>query len=208
MPDEGNELDELLGKMPAIAKAVADFPEAVQQSAFDALMAAATGRTSPSAAPTPAQSRSKTRSRRANTAGKKKASTTEKVGAKSRRVAASQPKVVKELDLRPKGKTSFRDFVAAKNPMNNHDKHAVVIYYLSNEAGLPNVTSDHVFTAWREMNWRLPPDFNQSLRLTASKKRYLDTSNSEDLRLLSTGVNRVEHDLPIQLKSSSRAASK
>ena len=40
---DNNPLDDLLTRMPEIAKAVAAFPEGVQQSAFDALIAAATG---------------------------------------------------------------------------------------------------------------------------------------------------------------------
>jgi hypothetical protein len=50
------------------------------------------------------------------------------------------------------------------------------------------------------VGWKLPPNFLASLRLTASKKRFLDTSNGEALQLLNTGVNRVEHDLPVQKK--------
>lgn len=201
MADDATQLDDLLGRMPAIAKAVSAFPEAVQQRAFDALMAAATGNTAPAPAPDGGDSEVASKKRRSGTRPRKTEPSAENGNAKPRRAAgASQPKIVKELDLRPKGKTSFADFVKAKNPMNNHDKHAVAIYYLSNEAGLSTVSSDDVFTAWRDAGWKLPPDFMASLRLTASKKRFLDTSNSEALRLLNTGVNRVEHDLPVRKK--------
>ena len=54
-------------------------------------------------------------------------------------------------------------------------------------------TVDQVYTAYREMGWKLPPDFSNALRLTASKKRYLDTKDADDLRLLNPGLNRVEH---------------
>jgi hypothetical protein len=108
---------------------------------------------------------------------------------------------VKELDLRPPGKQSFADFVAEKNPKSNHDKHAVAVYYLATIAGLHPVSTDDVFTAWREMGWKLPPDFGASLRLTASKKRFLDTSESDNLRLVNPGLNHVEQDLPGEKKS-------
>jgi hypothetical protein len=201
MADDTTQLDDLLGRMPAIAEAVSAFPEAVQQSAFDALMAAATGNTAPAPAPNGGDRKVAPKKRRSGTRPQKTEPSTENGNVKARRAAgASQPKIVKELDLRPKGKASFADFVKAKNPTNNHDKHAVAIYYLSNEAGLNTVSSDDVFTAWRDEGWKLPPDFLASLRLTASKKRFLDTSNSEALRLLNTGVNRVEHDLPVPKK--------
>ena len=208
MTEDKSSFDDLLDKMPAIAKAVADFPEAVQQSAFDLLMAAATGvvASPPSTKVPPRASRSS--SRRARTKAPAMESSTANAGSKARRPAPAQPKIVKELDLRPKGKTSFSDFVNSKMPSNNHDKHAVAVYWLQNEAQLGKVTCDDVFTAWRDMGWKLPPDFMASLRLTASKKRFLDTSSSDNLRLLNTGVNRVEHDLPFQKKGPIRDGSK
>ncbi len=201
MTDDTTQLDDLLARMPAIAKAVSAFPEAVQRSAFDELMAAATGNTAPAPAPDGGDGEVAPKKRRSGTRPRKAKPSVENGDAKPRRATgASQPKIVKELDLRPKGKTSFADFVKAKNPTNNHDKYAVAIYYLSNEAGLSTMSSDDVFTAWRDAGWKLPPNFLASLRLTASKKRFLDTSNSEALRLLNTGVNRVEHDLPVHKK--------
>jgi hypothetical protein len=198
MAGDTTQLDDLLGRMPAIAEAVSAFPEAVQQSAFDALMAAATG----NAPPVRDGGKTVPKNRRSGTRVRKAEPSAEKGDAQPRRAAgASPPKVVKELDLRPKGKTSFADFVKAKNPTSNHDKHAVAIYYLINEAGLSTVSIDDVFTAWRDAGWKLPPDFAASLRLTASKKRFVDTSNSESLTLLNTGVNRIEQDLPVQKKS-------
>jgi hypothetical protein len=114
---------------------------------------------------------------------------------------SGQPKVVKDLDLRPKGKTSFADFVKEKGPASNNDKTVVALYYLANELKISRVTRDHVFTAYREMGWKIPNDFANSLQQTATKKRFLDTSNADDLRLLTPGLNRVEHDLPKQKKS-------
>jgi hypothetical protein len=136
MADDTTQLDDLLDRMPAIAKAVSAFPEAVQQRAFDALMAAAPGKTAPAPAPKGAGGEVAPKKRRSGARLRKAEPSAESSNAKSRRGAgASQPKIVKELDLRPKGKTSFADFVKAKNPTSNHDKHAVAIYYLSHEAG-------------------------------------------------------------------------
>jgi hypothetical protein len=201
--DTNTPLDDLLARMPEIAKAVSAFPEGVQQSAVDALMAAARGTAAPAPTPPPDEVAGDTAPKRrgAGTKRRKRDTGADTGNGKPRRAGSSQPKVVKELDLRPKGKKSLADFVKEKNPTSNHDKHAVTVYYLSNVAGISPVSSDDVFTAWREMGWKLPPDFLASLRLTASKKRYLDTSDSGALRLLNSGVNRVEHDLPPQKKS-------
>ena len=201
MADDSNttsELDALLARMPDIAKAVSAFPQAVQQSAFDALMASATGAPIDAAAaaddqqPGPRNS-STTRTKRKRAAGAERET-------KAKRMVPSQPKVVKELDLRPKGKKSFPDFVMEKSPTSNHDRTAVALYYLANVAEITPVTRDQVFTCYREMGWKVPADFANSLQQTATKKRYLDTSNGDDLRLLNPGLNRVEHDLPLQKK--------
>jgi hypothetical protein len=200
MTDDANSLDDLLARMPEIAKAVSVFPEGVQQSVLDALMAAAGASIAPvqqqAAASDPDGGVTRTKSpRRKRRTGK------DADGAKSRRVISVQPKVVKDLDLRPKGKKSFAEFASDKNPTSNHDRTAVALYYLANEANINPVTRDHVFTAYREMGWKIPTDFANSLQQTATKKRFLDTSDAEDLRLLTPGLNRVEHDLPEQKKS-------
>jgi len=202
MAEDKTPLDDLLARMPEIAKAVSAFPEGVQQSAFDALMATASGA---SVTPVPEQasgdSNGETTGRKPKTGKSRRKRGAGDTTGKPRRGVSAQPKVVKELDLRPKGKKSLADFAAEKNPTSNHDKTAVALYYLANEANVSPVTRDHVFTAYREMGWKIPTDFANSLQQTATKKRFLDTSDAENLRLLTPGQNRVEHDLPEQKKS-------
>ena len=198
--DKANTLDDLLARMPEIAKAVSAFPEGVQQSAFDALMSAASGAVAPEHAPAAGEEPNEASRRRSRTRRKRDPAIDAK-GAKPRRKGSRQTKVIKDLDLRPKGKKSLADFVKEKSPDSNHDKHAVALYYLSNIAGISPVTIDHVFTVWREVGWKLPPEFATSMRLSATKKRFFDTGDSDNLRLLNPGVNRVEQDLPLQKKS-------
>lgn len=199
--DNTNALDGLLKRMPDIAKAVAAFPEGVQQSAFDALMAAAGTGVAPAPDSTPKQVEGQTPKVGGGARRHKRRVSSDGSNGKPRRGGSSQPKLDKELDLRPKGKKSFADFVKEKNPTSNHDKNAVTVYYLATIAGINPVTRDHVFTGYREMGWKLPNNFANSLQLTATKKRYLDTRNSDDIRLLNSGLNRVEHDLPQQKKN-------
>jgi hypothetical protein len=182
---------------------VSAFPESVQQSAFDSLMAAAGAAVAPAPGPASGEVYGQTPTRKSGTPSpqRKRRQADEAGGTKSRRAVSSQPKLVKELDLRPKGKKSFSDFVNEKNPMSNHDKNAVAVYYLANVAGISPVTRDQVYTAYREMGWKLPNNFANSLQLTATKKRYLDTSDADDLRLLNPGLNRVEQDMPKQKQS-------
>lgn len=188
-------LDSLLAKMPQIAEAVSKFPEAVQQQAFDALMAKATGRSAVSAS-TEEEDETQTRRRR-KTAGRGKA--TADVPKSPRRSAP--PKQLKDLDLTPRGKVSFADFVNAKQPKTNHDRNVLSVYYCDRILEVGAVSVDHVFTCYRDMSWRLPsPNLNNGLALTSSRKRFLDTADASNITLTSKGLNHVEHDLPRKTK--------
>jgi hypothetical protein len=103
---------------------------------------------------------------------------------------------VKGLDLAPKGKQSFDEFVGEKQPKSQHDKSAACVYYLSEIAEITPVTSDHVYTCYRDQGWDMPPDMATSLFLTASKKGSLDTSNLDDITIEPRGVNHIERGLP------------
>lgn len=188
---DGSSLEALLNKMPQIADAVSKFPEAVQQQAFDALMAEATGgRTT-----TRESGETSTRTRKKATNGKKSTD-----GANAPRRSGG-PKQLMDLDLTPRGKVSFHDFVSEKRPKTNHDRNVVSVYYCAGILDVGAVTADHVFTCYRDMGWRLPsPNLNNGLSLTASRKRFIDTSDYDNITLTSKGLNYVEHDLPPKKK--------
>lgn len=198
--ESGTNLNDLLKRMPEIAKAVSAFPEAVQQSAFDALMAAAgstaanTGTTVSGATKTPTPGRQRRKKQVAAGSGKSN-------GRKARRLGGS-PSQVRELDLAPKGKTSLATFAAEKGPKTNHDYNVVAVYYLSEELGVPAVTLNQVFTCYRSMRWKEPANLENSLALTANRKRFFDTSSLDDIKLMPAGRTRVEHELPVKKKGN------
>jgi hypothetical protein len=186
-------LDGLLKRMPQIAKAVSAFPEAVQQSAFEALMAAAGAETPPATASTSNDTTApKPRSRRNKPPA-------EGGTGRVRRTSGS-PSVIRDLDLTPKGKTSLKDFVAAKQPKTQHDYNSLSVYYFAEELGIAAVTLNHIFTAYKDMKWREPASLSNSLSLTSVRKRFLDTSNMDDIKLTPAGRNHVQHDLPPKRK--------
>jgi hypothetical protein len=192
----GTSLDALLAKMPQIAEAVGKFPEAVQQQAFDALMAEATGGTTTATKRTTDTS-GETKSTRKGTTTRKKANGE---GAAAPRRSGG-PKQLRDLDLTPSGKVSFIDFVNEKQPKTNHDRNVVSVYYFDRVLEVGAVTDDHVYTCYRDMGWRLPsPNLNNGLSLTSSRKRFIDTSDNKNITLTSKGLNYVEHDLPPKKK--------
>ncbi|MCF8506773.1 MAG: hypothetical protein K9G59_17830 [Caulobacter sp.] len=193
------DLDALLLRMDAIAKAVNAFTsETVQQEAFSALVAAFEGK--------------KHSSKHAHTpmadiepeptvaSPKEKPAPPANGGGKARKATKGKQTgwvFLKDLDLRPVGKQSLESFVEEKQPSSNEDKYAVVVYYFSEIAEIPAVSANHVGSAFRLMKtWREPGDVSASLRITSSRKGTLDTSNLESIKITPTGRNFVEHELP------------
>ena len=173
--------------LPRIAETVKQFPEALQPQVFQALLEELRGSQ-------PRQERTKRSKASERPAGPSKGAR------KAKRKRSRGPTVRKDLDLRPKGKTSLRGFAESKKPNNNDDKNVVSVYYLRLIADINTISIDHVFTCYREMGWREPTDLANSLATTASKKGFLDTSKGEDIKLTPTGRNHVEHDLPPKKK--------
>jgi hypothetical protein len=192
----GTSLEALLAKMPQIAEVVGKFPEAVQQQAFDALMAEATGGTTTATKRTTDAS-GETKSARKRTTTRKKANGDGAVAPRR----SGGPKQLRDLDLTPSGKLSFVAFVNEKQPKTNHDRNVVSVYYCDRILEVGAVTDDHVYTCYRDMGWRLPsPNLNNGLSLTSSRKRFIDTSDNKNITLTSKGLNYVEHDLPAKPK--------
>jgi hypothetical protein len=103
--------------------------------------------------------------------------------------------LVKDLSLRPKGKKSFIDFADEKKPPNHNDKVTVCAFWLSKEAG-QKVTAEHVNTCYQGADWKRPTDLRDTLRQTASKKGWIDTADSDDIKVTTSGEDHVRHDLP------------
>lgn len=196
-------LDALLNRIEKIAKAVNSFSsDAVQQRAFDTLIAAFDSDLAPSKSapppnaptvPTADAQPAQTEKKRGGGSSKKKRETP---------AAKSAPKIIRDLNLRPAGKPSFDDFVAEKQPRDNQEKFLVAIYYLEQIAGIQPVSDAHVGTVFRMTGgWREPGNLGSGLRMTAHRKNTIDTSDLEDLKTTPHGRNFVEHDLPHQKKT-------
>lgn len=110
------------------------------------------------------------------------------------------PTIIKELNLVPSEKQSFKAFVEEKQPKSNQEKCTVAVYYLRHELELESVSPNHIFTCYKNVGWRVTDIYN-IVRLTASRKGWLDTSNSNDIKTTPHGENLVEFDLPKKSKT-------
>jgi hypothetical protein len=118
-------------------------------------------------------------------------------GAPKKRRRAGGPGLVKDMTMRPAGKTSFKDFIEEKQPKNHLEKQTAIVYWLKHEAGYDEgITFDHVNTCYVEAGWRRPKELDVSMRLTANKTGWLDTGDSSNLRITTRGEDAVQHEMP------------
>lgn len=109
-------------------------------------------------------------------------------------------KQVKELNLHPSGKKSAQDFVAEKQPSNVKQKCVVALYYLLNTLELEKAGIDHIHTFFKGVGWPSPANFANTLH-QAGTEGWLDTKDSTDYKITSSGDNVVEHNLPKKTKA-------
>jgi hypothetical protein len=106
----------------------------------------------------------------------------------------------KNLNLSPSGKKSAAQFAAEKSPTNVKEKCVVAVYYLRDIIEMEKVTAQAVFTYFKHLQWPVPADLKNTLQ-QAGTEGWLDTADSEDIKLTSLGENLVEHNLPAKAKA-------
>jgi len=116
---------------------------------------------------------------------------------------ATPTSLIKDLNLKPKGKQSLDAFVQTKDPRSLYEKCTLAVHYLRTELSTSNVSASHVYTCFKHMHWKLPTNLGNTLSYTASHYGWLDTSNMQDIRLTAIGENLIEHDLPKASKKKS-----
>jgi hypothetical protein len=103
---------------------------------------------------------------------------------------------VKDLDLHPSGKPSFKEFFGEKAPPDQQTQFAVIVYYLTQVLELTNVGVNHLFSCLSEVNENVPTDIAQIARNTSKRKGWIDTADSTNLKLTTKGLNYVKLELP------------
>lgn len=109
----------------------------------------------------------------------------------------AQPTIVKDLDLSgtSKGVERLKDFHASYKIASNIERNLVFLYYLQNKLEISPITPNHVFTCYRDVSVKVPAALVQSLRDTANRRGWIDTSDTNNLKVTFPGINHLEHDL-------------
>jgi hypothetical protein len=105
---------------------------------------------------------------------------------------------IKDINFRPDGKQSLRDYAAEKDPGSLHEKNLMAVYYLDEIMGLPAIEVGHVLAAYEHCAWKSSRDPENSLQQTSSLKKWLDTANMKAIRVTHEGRNTVMYDMPVQ----------
>ncbi|WP_439473700.1 hypothetical protein [Algoriphagus formosus] len=102
--------------------------------------------------------------------------------------------LVTSLNLVSAGSKSLKDFFAEYDAKNNFDYNIIILYYLKNELTDIEVSVNHIYTCYKHLGLKVP-NITQSLRDTKNRKGWIDTSNSDDLKVTIAGENYIEHEI-------------
>ncbi len=109
--------------------------------------------------------------------------------------AQRTPKLLTDLNLRPKGKTSLKDFYAKYEIKTNFERVVTFVYYLKSELQIENIGIDHIYTCYKEVGVKIP-NIYQNLIDTKNRKGWIDTSNTDSIKLTIQGENYIVHEAP------------
>jgi hypothetical protein len=216
-PETGNQLARLLDRRVEIAEFVNSFQsKGLQTKALDAVIQAfgisAPGRDtrSASAPATPVLTvvEDDTDEKGAATEVAGEASTASpkpKSGARKRRTSKKWDPV-RNINFRPDGKQSLKDLAAEKSPHNFPEKNVLAVYWLEETAEIQEIGVGHVLAAYAECEWKPPSDPENSLQVTASQRRWVDTANMKAITVTHSGRSTVLHDMPIAPAKGAKSA--
>lgn len=83
------------------------------------------------------------------------------------------PTFLSNLDL-GSAQVSLEDFAKAKNPTEMNDRYLVVAAWFKEQMKMDEINNDHIFTAFRTLEWQMPDDPGSIFRTLKHKKQYFD----------------------------------
>jgi hypothetical protein len=115
---------------------------------------------------------------------------------RARRSASKKSLQRPDINFRPDGKQSLVDFAAERDvPDNFYAKNTALVFYLQHILGLTALGSGHVAQAYDAVGWTPPRDVENSLAQTASKKRWLETSDMKAIHTTHNGEHEVRYKM-------------
>ena len=118
-----------------------------------------------------------------------------------RKSRGSSPSIINNLDLSGGSKCEkLRDFYKRYETKSNYERNLIFIYYLQQMLKITGITVNHVFTCYRNVSGlKVPEALYQSLSETSNKKGWVDTSDTDNIKVTVSGMNHLEHDMSKKL---------
>lgn len=129
---------------------------------------------------------------RSSTAPKKKPGPKKGRGKAS---SAPQVKKVEDLNLRPEGKQSLRDYFKKFGKTTRNEKFLIYSTYLEERLGLKEVTPDHIYTCMLEVGDKPPKSLKQGLYNAARNSGWFKVEKGK-LKVTEEGRKKVTNWLP------------
>lgn len=114
-----------------------------------------------------------------------------------RKTSWNWPKQLPNLDLRPVGKESLKDFYQKYQEYgikSSFEKNVLYVYYLENVLWITAITMDHIFTCYKETEQKIPLLY-QSLIDTKNAKGWIDLSDMGAIKTTRKWTNYIEFDI-------------
>lgn len=108
---------------------------------------------------------------------------------------SNELKLLTDLNLRPKGKTSLKDFASQYQIKIAEELTLVVVYYLKQILGIEKVSINHVFTSYKELNKKVPSTLKQVLTNHKNTKGWIDVTDWDEIKYTIQGMNHMDHDI-------------
>jgi hypothetical protein len=105
--------------------------------------------------------------------------------------SAPQVKKVEDLDLRPNGKPSLRDYFKKFGKTTRNEKFLIYASYLEDQLGLEEVTPDHIFTCMLEVGDKPPKSLKQGLYNAARNSGWFKVEKGK-VKVTEEGKKKVE----------------
>lgn len=103
--------------------------------------------------------------------------------------------LVHDLNFRPDGHLTLREFFAEKASGNDMEDILVVVYYMQHIMGVSKIGLGHIRTALVDVSRSIPLDLRQTIRNMRGKKAWVKYTDLDDITTATAGDNRVLHDM-------------
>jgi hypothetical protein len=107
--------------------------------------------------------------------------------------ANTRSKRLNDIDFHPDGKADLSTFVKKYSAKSDLERILLFVVYMKDVLEIENVTYDHVYTCFEELDLNTPPDVPQTTRNCASKAGYIDVSNSKSIIVTTNGKNKIRN---------------